>query len=77
MIYEICNKIMDMLAYSFEGNINNSKYNDEISLPIAIFLFIVGLWCLLIISWWLIPIQYIKNKFNLNKITFKCKHNKK
>ena len=76
MICEICNKIMDMIEYSLCGNTDNSNYNNEISLPIAILLLLIGLTWLLIISWWLIPIQYINNKLGLNKITFKCKNKK-
>ena len=76
MIYEICNKIMSGMNYSFYGSTNNSNYNDEISLPIVILSLFIGICWLLILSWWLVPIQYINNKLHLNKITFKCKNKK-
>lgn len=67
-ICNLCNFIMNIISYSFgDTRICYTK----IELDSAILIIILGIIWLIIMSWWLIPIRFVSNKY-LKNIVFEC-----
>lgn len=66
------NKILCMIYYSLYGETKEYPYDSDISLPKAMLIVLISIVWLLIIFWWLAPIQFLVNKLHLRDIKFKC-----
>ena len=71
-ICNFVNLIQRMINYSLFGETETSMCDTEISLAEAIFMILIGFVWMIIVCWWLSPIQYIINILHLRDIKFRC-----
>jgi len=71
MICEVFNEMMRFVDYVFGGN---NSYRSKIELWEVVLMTILFLISLLVISWWLIPIQLLFKKYG--NMTFYCNSKK-
>lgn len=72
MIYELTNKMIKYISYTFEGDTDSIDQNEDVDLLSAIGIFAFAILTTLFVAWWLIPARMIK----LGIIKFVCKEDK-
>ena len=71
-ICKLINKIGNLIDYTMCGKADSSMCINEVSLPEAFLIIVLGGMWVIFIMWWLAPIQFVINKLHLRDIKFKC-----